>query len=230
MKLSKKLLFLFLLSLIVILWTIYFLNKDIIQFKNLFLNIDKIDIFINSNFLLSIILFVFFYFLLIVCNFPSASILTLIGGFLFGTWIGGLSVIIGGTLGAYLVFLASKFFFLEFINKKILNKYPYIKNYFYKNDVELMLLIRLIPITPFFVQNLILAGLGAKNSKFLITTFIGLSPWAFIYASVGQGLDEIFLNNQEFNLSFIAKPEYLIPIFFIILLIILIMFFKKKFK
>ena len=104
MKLSKKLLFLFLLSLIVILWTIYFLNKDIIQFKNLFLNIDKIDIFINSNFLLSIILFVFFYFLLIVCNFPSASILTLIGGFLFGTWIGGLLVIIGGTLGAYLVF------------------------------------------------------------------------------------------------------------------------------
>ena len=49
-----------------------------------------------------------------------------------------------------------------------------------------MLLIRLIPITPFLFKNLILAGLGAKNSKFLITTFIGLSPWAFIYASVSR--------------------------------------------
>ena len=227
---KKKVLLIIVIPLIVIVWSLYFLNKDIFQFENLLSNIDKVNFFIKSNLLLSVILFIFFYFLLIICNFPSASLLTLIGGFLFGTWIGGLSVIIGGTLGAYLVFLASKFFFLDFINKKILYKYPYIKNYFYKNDIELMLLIRLIPITPFFVQNLILAGLGPKNFKFFITTLIGLSPWAFIYASLGQGLDQLFLNNQEFNLSFVANPEYLIPIGLMSFLIILIILFKKKFK
>ena len=93
-----------------------------------------------------------------------------------------------------------------------------------------MLLIRLIPGIPFFAQNLILAGLGAKSLKFFFTTIIGLSPWAIIFASIGQGLEEIFIDDQNLSFALIAKPEYLIPISIIVLLVIFILFFKKKFK
>ena len=230
MNLSKKLLIFFLLTIILILWTIYFLNKDFFQLQTFFSNLEIIQNFILHNFIISIFIFILSYSFLIMCNFPFASLLSMINGFLFGTWIGGTISIVGGTLGAFGVFLIAKFFFLDFIKNKFLNKYSYIENYFNKNDLELMMLIRIIPAIPFFLQNLILAGLGAHNKKFFYTTLIGLAPWSFIFGSIGQGLEEIFVNKTELSFSLIAQPEYLIPIGFIAFLIIMIILFKKKFK
>ena len=230
MNLSKKLLIFFLLTIILILWTIYFLNKDFFQLQTFFSNLEIIQNFILQNFFVSIFIVILSYSFLIMCNFPFASLLSMINGFLFGTWIGGALSIVGGTLGAFGVFLIAKFFFLDFIKNKFLNKYSYIENYFNKNDLELMMLIRIIPAIPFFLQNLILAGLGAHNKKFFYTTLIGLAPWSFIFGSIGQGLEEIFVNKTELSFSLIAQPEYLIPIGFIAFLIVMIIFFKKKFK
>ena len=230
MNLSKKLLIFFLLTIILILWTIYFLNKDFFQLQTFFSNLEIIQNFILQNFLISIFIAILSYSFLIMCNFPFASLLSMINGFLFGTWIGGTISIVGGTLGAFGVFLIAKFFFLDFIKNKFLNKYSYIENYFNKNDLELMMLIRIIPAIPFFLQNLILAGLGAHNKKFFYTTLIGLAPWSFIFGSIGQGLEEIFVNKTELSFSLIAQPEYLIPIGFIAFLIVMIILFKKKFK
>ena len=230
MNLSKKLLFFFLLTIILILWIIYFLNKDFFQLHTFFSNLEIIQNFILQNFLISIFIVILSYSFLIMCNFPFASLLSMINGFLFGTWLGGAISIVGGTIGALGVFLIAKFFFLDFIKRKFLNKYSYIENYFNKNDLELMILIRIVPGTPFFLQNLILAGLGANNKKFFYTTLIGLAPWSFIFGSIGQGLEEIFVNETELSFSLIAQPEYLIPIGFIVFLIIMIILFKKKFK
>ena len=230
MSLSKKLLIFFLLTIIVILWTIYFLNKDFFQLHTFFSNLEIIQNFILQNFFISIFIFILSYSFLIMCNFPFASLLSMINGFLFGTWIGGTISILGGTLGAFGVFLIAKFFFLDFIKNKFLNKYSYIENYFNKNDLELMMLIRIIPAIPFFLQNLILAGLGAHNKKFFYTTLIGLAPWSFIFGSIGQGLEEIFVNKTKLSFSLIAQPEYMVPLSIIIVLIIFILIFKKKFK
>ena len=230
MNLLKKLLIFFLLIIIIILWTIYFLNKDFFQLQTFFSNLEIIQNFILQNFLISIFIVILSYSFLIMCNFPFASLLSMINGFLFGTWLGGAMSIVGGTIGALGVFLIAKFFFLDFIKRKFLNKYSYIENYFNKNDLELMILIRIVPGTPFFLQNLILAGLGANNKKFFYTTLIGLAPWSFIFGSIGQGLEEIFVNETELSFSLIAQPEYLIPIGFIAFLIIMIILFKKKFK
>ena len=230
MKLSKKLSILFILIFFVILWIIYFLNKDFFQLETFFYNLDAIQSLISQNLIISIFIFIILYSLLIICNFPFASLLSMINGFLFGTWIGGTISILGGTIGAFGIFLIAKFFFLDLIKKKFLNKYYLIGYYFNKNDLELMILIRIIPALPFFIQNLILAGLGADNKKFLFTTLFGLAPWAFIFGSIGQGLEEIFINKIDFSFSLIAEPEYLIPIGFIAFIIVTIILFKKKFK
>ena len=230
MKLSKKISILFLLIFFVILWITYFLNKDFFQLDTFFTNLDFIQNFISQNYLLSIFTLLTLYSFLILCNFPFASLLSMINGFLFGTWIGGTISLIGGTLGAFGVFIIAKFFFSEFIKNKFLNKYSYIENYFNKNDLELMILIRIVPAAPFFIQNLILAGLGANNKKFFFTTLFGLAPWSFIFGSIGQGLEEIFINKTDLSISIVAQPEYLIPIGIIALLILAIILFKKKLK
>ena len=230
MKLSKKISILFLLIFFLILWITYFLNKDFFQLETFFSNLDFIQNFISQNYLLSIFTFLILYSFLILCNFPFASLLSMINGFLFGTWIGGTISLIGGTLGAFGIFIIAKNFFTDFIKNKFLNKYSYIENYFNKNDLELMTLIRIVPAAPFFIQNLILAGLGANNKKFFFTTLFGLAPWSFIFGSIGQGLEEIFINKTELSFSLIVQPEYLIPLGFIAFLIVMIILFKKKFK
>ena len=227
---KKKIFLVIFLFIIFSFWVIYFLNRDFFELKTLFTYLEIIQNYISNNFFISFLIFTFTYCFLIICNFPAASLLSLIGGFLYGTWIGGTGIIIGGTVGAFIVFLVAKSYFHDFISNKLLNKYTFINNYFQKNDLELMLLIRLIPGIPFFAQNLILAGLGAKRLKFFFTTLIGLSPWAIIFASIGQGLEDIFIEDQDLSFALIAKPEYLIPISMIASLVIIILIFKKKFK
>jgi len=226
----KKIFLIFFLIVISSFWLIYFFNRDLFELKTLFINLDNIQNYISNNFLFSFLIFTFSYCLLIVCNFPIASLLSLIGGFLYGTWIGGIGIIVGGTIGSFIVFLLAKIFFHDYISKKLLQRYSFITEYFRRNELELMLLIRLVPGIPFFAQNLILAGLGAKRLKFFFTTLFGLSPWAIIFASIGQGLEEIFIEGQAFSFALIAKPEYLIPITIIIVLVIFVLIFKKKFN
>jgi len=227
---KKKIFLIFFLIVISSFWLIYFFNRDLFELKTLFINLDNIQNYISNNFLFSFLIFTFSYCLLIVCNFPIASLLSLIGGFLYGTWIGGIGIIVGGTIGSFIVFLLAKIFFHDYISKKLLQRYSFITQYFRRNELELMLLIRLVPGIPFFAQNLILAGLGAKRLKFFFTTLFGLSPWAIIFASIGQGLEEIFIEGQALSFALIAKPEYLIPIAIIIVLVIFVLIFKKKFN
>lgn len=218
------------LILFIALWTTYFLNRDFFQLDTLFSNLENIQNYISLNYIFSISIFITLYGFLILCNFPMASLLSMTSGFLFGTWVGGLIAIVGGTLGAFGIFVIAKYFFSDFVKKNILNKYSFIENYFKRNDLELMFLIRIIPAVPFFAQNLILAGLRADNKKFFYTTLIGLAPWSFIFCSVGQGLEEIFVNQTDISFSLIAQPEYLIPIGTIAFLVVLVIFFKKRFK
>ena len=227
---QKKILLITFFLIIFSFWVIYFLNRDFFELKTLFIYLEIIQNYISNNFLFSFFIFTLSYCFLIVCNFPIASLLSLIGGFLYGTWLGGMGIIIGGTAGSLIVFLVAKLFFHDYVAKKLLHKYLFIHKYFQQNELELMFLIRLIPGIPFFAQNLILAGLGVNSLKFFLTTLIGLSPWAIIFASIGKGLEEIFIKDQDLSFSLIAKPEYLIPISLIISLMIFILLFKKKIK
>ena len=228
MTIPKKIFLTVVLLIIFSFWVIYFFNRDFFELKTLFIYLDIIQNYISNNFLFSFFIFTLFYCFLIVCNFPIASLLSLVGGFLYGTWVGGIGIIIGGTIGSLIVFLIAKVFFHDYIAKKLLHKYSFINQYFQQNELELMFLIRLIPGIPFFVQNLILAGLGANSIKFFLTTLFGLSPWAFIFASIGKGLDEIFIKNRSLSLNHFAKLEYLIPLLMIILLIVFVLICKKK--
>jgi len=225
---QKKILLIAIFLIIFSFWVIYFLNRDFFELKTLFIYLEIIQNYISNNFLFSFFIFTFSYCFLIVCNFPIASLLSLIGGFLYGTWLGGMGIIIGGTAGSLIVFLVAKLFFHDYVAKKLLHKYLFIHKYFQQNELELMFLIRLIPGIPFFAQNLILAGLGANSLKFFLTTLVGLSPWAIIFASIGKGLEEIFIKDQDLSFSLIANLEYLIPISIIISMVIFILLFKKK--
>ena len=134
MIIKKKIFLIFFLIVISSFWLIYFFNRDFFELKTLFINIENIQNYISHNFLFSFLIFTFSYCLLIVCNFPIASLLSLIGGFLYGTWIGGIGIMVGGTIGSFIVFLLAKLFFHDYISKKLLQRYSFITQYFQKNE------------------------------------------------------------------------------------------------
>ena len=225
---QKKIFLTVFLLIIFLFWVIYFSNRNFFDLKTLFNYLEIIQNYISNYFLFSFCIFIFSYFLFVISNFPASSLLSLIGGFFFGTWFGGIGIILASTMGSFVVFIVAKIFFQDYISQKLLQNYSFITKYFHQNELELMFLIRLIPGIPFFAQNWILAGLGANSFKFFFTTLIGVSPWAIIFASIGKGLEEIFFKDQALSFLLIAKPEYLIPLSIIISLLIFSLIFKRK--
>ena len=122
----------------------------------------------------------------------------------------------------------SKIFFSDFINRKFLKKIQKLKSYFHKNDIEFMLLIRLVPILTYFAQNLLLAVIGTTVFKFYFTTVIGQLPWSIIYASIGSGINSLTFEDINLFEEVFNNPKYLFPIIFILLLIMISFYFRKK--
>ena len=83
---------------------------------------------------------------------------------------------------------------------------------FQKNAFSYLMVLRLVPLFPFFLVNLAPAFLGVKLRTFMVATFFGIIPGTFVFASVGNGLGAIFDEGGEPNLGIIFQPEVLGPI------------------
>jgi uncharacterized membrane protein YdjX (TVP38/TMEM64 family) len=80
------------------------------------------------------------------------------------------------------------------------------------NEVPVLLSMRLIPVVPFFVANLIPAFLGVSTWRFAWTTALGILPGGLVYTWVGSGLGEVFARGEAPNLGIIFEPYVLGPI------------------
>lgn len=138
---------------------------------------------------------------------PGATVASITGGFLFGLWLGTLWNVIAATIGATLLFLAARTVFSEILHEKAGPWLRRIETEFNENAFSYLLFLRLVPIFPFFAVNLVPAFLGVRLSTFVMTTFFGIIPGAFVYTSVGAGLGAIFDRGDEFSVSDVVTPE-----------------------
>jgi len=160
---------------------------------------------------------------------------TLIIGFIFGKWIGTSILVLGNTLGGFLLYLLAKTFFNDLIQNKFSIKFSKFINFFNKNEVLYFMCFRFMGGggTPFPIQNVlpVLFNMSAKN--YIIATFLGIIPTTFVTASLGSGIEEIIDQNAELSFtSAFQSPEIYLPIigFFIILIFSFIVkkvFFKS---
>ena len=160
---------------------------------------------------------------------------TLIIGFIFGKWIGTSILVLGNTLGGFLLYLLAKTFFNDLIQNKFSIKFSKFINFFNKNEVLYFMCFRFMGGggTPFPIQNVlpVLFNMSAKN--YIIATFLGIIPTTFVTAALGSGIEEIIDQNAELSFtSAFQSPEIYLPIigFFIILIFAFIVkkvFFKS---
>lgn len=167
------------------------------------------------------------YVLVVAFSLPGGAVMTLLGGFLFGTWIGGAVTVVSATIGAVLIFLAARTALAAPLRTRA---GPWLKRLeagFGDNAVSYLLALRLIPLFPFFVVNIAPAFLGVPLRVYAWTTLVGIVPGTFVYASVGNGLGALLDAGRTPDLGIIFSPEILGPLLGLAALSFLPMIYKR---
>lgn len=189
--------------------------KDILDFQTLAENRERLIALRDAHYGWVAAAFVLAYAVLVAFSLPGATVATLTGGFLFSTFPGALFNVSGATIGAVLLFLAARWGLGDRLAEKMQTsegRIRKIKEGIDANQWEMLFLIRLIPVVPFFVANLVPALVGVAFLPFLVTTFLGIMPGALVYTSVGSGLGAIFERGETPDLGIIFSPSVLLPL------------------
>lgn len=192
----------------------WWLLRDYLSFQALAQNREALIAFRDANYLATVLVFILAYTVVVAFSLPGATIATLTGGFLFATFPGALFNIIGATIGATLIFLAARTSFGERLGARLEGSeglVKKIKDGIDDNQWSMLFLIRLVPVVPFFMANLIPSILEVPLKRFVISTFFGIMPGAIVYTSVGAGLGEVFARGETPNLGIIFEPQILLP-------------------
>ncbi|MBY0306358.1 MAG: TVP38/TMEM64 family protein [Sphingomonas sp.] len=165
---------------------------------------------------------------LVAISFPGASLLTIAAGLFFGTVVGGSLVVIGATLGATIVFLIARNASGDALRKRIGNWGEKLADGFEKNAFSYLMLLRLLPVAPFWLVNIVPALFGVKLRDYVLATAIGIIPGTFVYASIGAGAGAVLAAGQELNLKgALLKPEVIGPILGLAALSLIPIIYKK---
>ncbi len=176
---------------------------------------------VESHLGLAALAFVLVYAAAIALSVPGGAVLTIAGGFMFGSIFGTLLVVVAATLGATAVFLIARSALGDPLRARA---GPFLKRMeagFQQDALNYLLVLRLIPLFPFWIVNLVPAFLGVPLRTYVLGTFIGIIPGSFVFASVGAGLGSVLDSGQEFSPASVLTPQIVIALVGLALLALL---------
>jgi len=230
-KIIMGLVYLVILSIFIYFLFNYFDFEDISSIKVIHSNQDQLNILKENNLILLISIF-FLMTVLWVFLLGFGSPVALIGGFIFGKWIGTIIVTMSLSIGALCLYIFAKFFLYDFLKEKLFVKFKKLDLMFQKKQLLIMIIFRFVGIVPFFLANLLPVIFNINTKNYLLGTIIGIMPAIFILVSLGSGINEAIYSFEEFPslLSLISLPEIYIPIVGFFIFLILSILLKGKFK
>ena len=222
----------YLLIVFVFLWIFFshFSLKDFSSYELIKANRDALDELKNSNIFFSSILFLLGT-ILWVLLLGFGSPVFLVGGFIFGKWLGTLLIVFGLSIGATFLYMFANFFFKDLVEKKFSSRFTNLTEKFKQNEFLFFLIYRFIGGIPFFISNILPTLFNVKVRNFFLGSIIGMAPQLFVGASLGAGLNKILEENSEVPsfLQLILTPDIYLPIIGIIILISIGFILRKKF-
>jgi uncharacterized membrane protein YdjX (TVP38/TMEM64 family) len=162
-----------------------------ISFETLVRHNDAIHAFIMANRIVSVAIYLAIYVVTIALSLPGGLVLTLSGGFLFGGLVGGAAAAVGATAGAVILFSIAKSAFGEHLTRRAGATAERLAEGFRADAFHYLLFLRLVPVFPFFLVNLVPALVGVRLPTFVAATGIGIIPAAFSLAFLGASLDSV---------------------------------------
>ncbi|MEP3329287.1 VTT domain-containing protein [Sedimentitalea sp.] len=192
-----------------------FVLRDYLTFDTLRTNREALLAFRDQNLLGLAAAFVTLYVVIVAFSLPGAAVASVTGGFLFGLGAGTMLNVMSATIGACAIFLAARAGLGATLNAKLdasKGTAKRIRDGLRDHEINVLLLIRLVPAVPFFVANLLPALVGVKFRNFLWTTALGIIPGAIVFTWIGVGLGEVFDRGETPDLSLLWEPHILGPI------------------
>ncbi|MEF1308935.1 TVP38/TMEM64 family protein [Vibrio mytili] len=197
---KKKIVGLILVTVIVILAT-YF--SPYLTLENAKAQQADLNAYIDKNFILAAAVYFFTYIVVTALSIPGAAVVTLLGAALFGFWSSLLLVSFASTIGATVAFLSSRYLLQEWVQNKFGKKLEAINNGVKKDGSFYLLSLRLIPVFPFFLINLLMGLTPMSVGRFYLISQIGMLPGTAVYLNAGTQLARIE------SLSDAASPSIL---------------------
>jgi uncharacterized membrane protein YdjX (TVP38/TMEM64 family) len=143
---------------------------------------------------------------------PGGAILTITGGFLFGPWLGGLYSLVGATIGGSIVFLIARTSFGDLLRERAGPALRKLEAGFREDSANYLLFLRLVPLFPFWLVNLVPAFFDVSLRSFVLFSFIGMAPGSFVYSSVGAGAGALIARGETPDLRIIFQWQVLGPL------------------
>lgn len=191
---------------------IYFDFGRYVDFRFLQTHQDIVKGFITDMPIRAALVFLALYALSTTFSLPFGAIMTISGGWLFGIWIGGSLTIIGATIGASTLFLATRYALREVMVTRAGRRLQQFEAGFNRHSTSYLLAMRLIPIFPFFLVNFLPALIGVKFRTFALTTLIGIAPGTFVYAGLGNGISFVLSVDETLDIFDIFNPSVFLPL------------------
>ena len=163
----------------------------------------------------------------IAFSLPGGAVLTITGGFMFGSIWGTLCVVIAATAGATALFLIAKTSFGDALRAKAGPALQRMQEGFQEGALSYLLVLRLVPLFPFFLVNLVPAFLGVSLRVYVLGTFIGIIPGTFVFATVGAGLGSVFDQGETFTAAGILTPQIITALVGLAVLALIPVVYKK---
>lgn len=186
--------------------------------------------FVAGHYAAAVLAFVAVYIAIVAFGLPGATVATLTGGYLFGLFPGVIYNLAGASLGAIILFCAVRAGFGAAVVARIDQSGGRIAGFraaLMRNEVEMLFLMRVTPVVPFFLANLLPALLNVRLGRFAATTVLGIIPGALVLTSVGAGLEDVFANGQMPDLSLLSRPAVALPIAGLVVLAFVPMILRK---
>ena len=180
------------------------------------------------------LVFTIFLILTILWVFPFlgfGSPIALLGGFIFGKWIGTIVVVLGLSIGATCLYIFGNYFLKDLVRDKFFNKFINLQTKFKQSEFLYLLIYRFVGGVPWQLSCLLPTIFNVKIKNFFFATLIGIVPQIFLAVSIGSGLEKVIDQNSKVPniIDIIFSPNIYIPIFAFFSLVLITIFLRKIF-
>jgi len=200
---------------------------DYLTFAQLEHNRARLLDFVARHPLVAPLMFMLIYALATALSIPGGALLTIAGGFLFGVVAATCYVVVAATVGATIVFLIARTALGDSLQRKAGPAVRRMEAGFRANALNYLLFLRLIPVFPFWLVNLVPAFLGVPLGTYVVATALGIVPGTLVYASVGNGLGAVLDAGGRPDLAIIFRPEIILPLIGLAVLAVLPVAYRK---
>lgn len=172
---------------------------DYFSLSSLIMHRHALAAHIADNWLLALAVYFLLYAGLVAISFPGATLLTVSAGLLFGAITGGAVTIFAATLGATIIFFVARSSFGDILEKRAGPFVSRMIDGFNRDAFNYLLFLRLAPVFPFWVVNIVPGLVNMPVSTYVAATFLGIIPGTFAYAFIGAGLDSVIAAQEHAN-------------------------------